>query len=206
VVGVVADFNYVSLKQKIAPLMMRLTREPGAGLIIKVNARDMAGFLQDLQHRWKALNPGAPFSWYFLDDKFAALYAGEQKTAQLFGMFSLLSIVIAGLGLFGLAAFTTEQRAKEIGIRKVLGASVQQLLLLMAKEFLLLVGVAFLLATPFTWWVMHAWLQDFAYRTPIAGWVFLLAGFMTALIALVTVSSRALGAALANPVKVLRSE
>ena len=206
VVGVVADFNYVSLKQKIAPLMMLLTRYPGSGLIIKVNTRNMEGFLQDLQHRWKALNPGAPFSWYFLDDKFAALYAGEQKTAQLFGMFSLLSIIIAGLGLFGLAAFTTEQRAKEIGIRKVLGASVQQLLLLMAKEFLLLVGVAFLLATPFTRWVMHAWLQDFAYRTPIAAWVFLLAGFMTALIALVTVSSRALGAAWANPISVLRSE
>ncbi len=206
VVGVVADFNYISLKQKIAPLMMVLSREPGTGMIIKVNARDITGFLKDLGHQWKAFNPQAPLSYYFLDDKFAALYTGEQKTAQLFGMFSLLSIVIAGLGLFGLAAFTTEQRAKEIGIRKVLGASLGQLLLLMAKEFLLLVGVAFLLATPFTWWVMHGWLQDFAYRTPIAGWVFLFAGLMTALIALLTVSSRALGAAVANPVKVLRSE
>ena len=206
VVGVVADFNYVSLKKKIEPLMMMLGRGYGGGLIVKVNTRDMAGFLKDLEHRWKALNPGAPFSYFFLDDKFAALYSGEQKTARLFGLFAFLSILIACLGLFGLAAFTTEQRAKEIGIRKILGASVQQVLLLVAKEFLLLIGVAFLLAIPLSWWAMHLWLRDFAYRAPVAGWVFVLAGFVTTLIALVTIGSRVIGAALANPVKVLRSE
>jgi putative ABC transport system permease protein len=206
VVGVVADFNYVSLKQKIEPLMMLFAREPYGGLIVKVNTRDMSGFLKDLEHRWKALNPGAPFSYYFVDDKFAALYSGERKTASLFGLFASLAIVIACLGLFGLAAFATEQRAKEIGIRKVLGASVAQMLGLVAKEFLLLVGLSFVLAVPFSWWAMHTWLQDFAYRAPFAGWEFLLPGVMTLLIALITVSSRAVRAALANPIKVLRSE
>ncbi len=205
-VGVVANFNYVSVRQKIEPLMLLLARGQGSGMIIKVNSRDIAGFLKDLEHRWKTLNAKAPFSYYFLDEQFARLYAGEQRTARLFSSFAMLSILIACLGLFGLAAFTTEQRAKEIGIRKVLGASVQQVLLLVTKEFLVLIGIAFLLAVPFTWWVMRAWLQDFAYRAPIATWIFLVAGFLTALIALVTVSSRAIRAALANPIKSLRNE
>ncbi|HEX3935723.1 MAG TPA: FtsX-like permease family protein [Puia sp.] len=119
----------------------------------------------------------------------------------------MLSILIARLGLFGLAAFTTEQRAKEIVIRKVLGASVRQVLLLVTKEFLLLIGIAFLLAVPFTWWAMRAWLQDFAYRAPIAAWIFFVAGFLTILIALLTVSSpQAVRAARANPIKSLRNE
>jgi putative ABC transport system permease protein len=206
VVGVVADFNYVSLKHQIAPLMMLLARRPFGGLIIKANTRDMAGFLRDLGREWATLKPGTPFSWYFPDEAFARLYAGERRTAHLFQLFALLSILIACLGLFGLAAFTTEQRAKEIGIRKVLGASVQQVLLLVAKEFLMVVGIAFVLAVPVTWWAMHVWLQDFAYRAPVGAWVFLLGGFTTVLIALVTVSSRALGAALSKPIKVLRSE
>ena len=206
VVGVVADFNYVSLKHKIEPLMMMLARRPGGGLIVKVKTRDMAGFLRDLEREWKTLKPGAPFVYYFPDEAFAKLYAGERRTAQLFQLFSLLSILIACLGLFGLAAFTTEQRAKEIGIRKVLGASVQQVLLLVAKEFLVVVTIAFVLAVPAAWWAMHVWLQDFAYRAPVGAWVFLLAGFMMILIALVTVSSRVLVAAFANPIKALRSE
>lgn len=206
VVGVVADFNYVSLKHKIAPLMMMLARRPGGGLIVRVKTRDMAGFLRDLEREWKALAPGAPFSYYFPDEVFARLYSGERRTAQLFQLFAGLSILIACLGLFGLAAFTAEQRAREIGIRKVLGASVQQVLLLIAKEFLAVVVIAFALAVPIAWWVMHLWLQDFAYRVPVGAGVFLLAGFMMVTIALVTVSSRALGAALANPIKALRSE
>ncbi|HXB91322.1 MAG TPA: FtsX-like permease family protein, partial [Puia sp.] len=206
VVGVVADFNYVSLKHKIEPLMMVLARGPYGGLIVKAKTRDMAGFLKDIEREWKAMKPGAPFSYYFPDEAFAKLYAGERRTAELFQLFALLSILIACLGLFGLAAFTTEQRAKEIGIRKVLGASVQQVLLLVAKEFLLLIGVAFVLAVPVSWWAMHAWLRDFAYRAPVAPWVFLLAGFLMTLIALITISSRAIGAALANPIKTLRTE
>ncbi len=166
VVGVVADFNYVSLKHKIAPLMMLLAHRPGGGLIVRVKTRDMAGFLRDLEGQWKTLKPGAPFSYYFSDEVFAKLYAGERRTARLFQLFALLSILIACLGLFGLAAFTAEQRAKEIGIRKVMGASVQQVLFLIAKEFLAVVLIAFALAVPAAWWAMYLWLQDFAYRAP----------------------------------------
>ncbi|HWK07670.1 MAG TPA: ABC transporter permease [Puia sp.] len=205
VIGVVADFNYSSLRQKIAPLMMRLDR-PGSGLIIKVNAASISSFVKDLERRWKALSPDAPFSWYFLNDQFAHLYATEQRTGQIFGLFALLAIVIACLGLFGLAAFLTEQRAKEIGIRKVLGASVRQVLVLVTKEFLLLVGIAIIVAVPFTWWAMHVWLQDFAYRVSINGWIFFLAGVITVLIALITVSFRAIRAARANPVRSLKAE
>jgi putative ABC transport system permease protein len=205
VVGVVADFNYRSLKSKIAPLMLLLPPSPSPGLIIKVNAPSMSGFLSDLGRRWKAYNPGAPFAYEFLDESFARLYTGEQRTAGLFSMFATLSILIACLGLFGLAAFTTEQRAREISIRKVLGASVNQVLVLVSKEFLWLVSIAFVLSVPFTWWAMHIWLQDFAYRAPVAIWVFLAAGLITLLIAILTVSSRAIKAALTNPVKSLRS-
>jgi putative ABC transport system permease protein len=206
VVGVVADYNYVSLKREITPMMLLFYQGPGTGMILKVNTHDMAGFLKDLEQRWKTLNPGAPFTYFFLDERLERLYADEQRTAGLFGLFAGLSIVIACLGLFGLAAFATEQRAKEISIRKVLGASVQQVLVLVAKEFLLLIGLSFLLAAPITGWIMHVWLSDFAYRAPVAVWVFVLAGGATALIALVTVSSRAMKAALSNPVEALRSE
>jgi putative ABC transport system permease protein len=186
--------------------MMGLVTRPYGGLIIKAKTRDMAGLIKDLQNDWKTLKPGAPFSYYFPDETFARLYAGERRTASLFQLFAFLAIAIACLGLFGLAAFTAEQRAKEIGIRKVLGASVQQVLLLVAKEFLVVVCIGFALAVPASWWAMHFWLQDFAYRAPVEGWIFLVAGSMMILIALITVSSRAFGAALANPVKVLRSE
>ncbi len=206
VIGVVADFNYLSLKNKIAPLILLLPSYPATGLIIKVNAPSMEGFLRDLERHWKAYNPGAPFSYDFLDQSFAKLYNGERRTAQLFSLFAILSILIACLGLFGLAAFTTEQRAKEIGIRKVLGASVQQVVLLLTKAFFLPIGIAFVLAVPFTWWIMQIWLQDFAYREPVALWVFLAAGSITLLIALMTVSSRAIKASLRNPIKSLRSE
>lgn len=170
-----------------------------------MNAPSLSGFLSDLGRRWKAYNPGAPFAYEFLDESFARLYTGEQRTAGLFSLFAALSILIACLGLFGLAAFTTEQRAREISIRKVLGASVNQVLVLVSKEFLWLVSIAFVLSVPFTWWVMHIWLQDFAYRAPVALWVFIAAGLITLLIAILTVSSRAIKAALTNPVKSLRS-
>jgi putative ABC transport system permease protein len=205
VVGVVADFNYASLKHKIAPLMMRLDR-PGSGLIIKVRTSQIQGFLKDLEKQWKTLNAEAPFAYYFLNEKFASLYAGEQRTGQIFGLFAVLSIMIACLGLFGLAAFTTEQRAKEIGIRKVLGASVQQVLLLVSKEFLLLVAISFVIAIPFTWWAMHAWLQDFAYRINIHIGIFFIAGSISVLIAFITISFQAIKAAVANPIKSLRTE
>jgi len=205
VVGVVADFNYASLKQKIAPLMMMLGRNFG-GLIIKINTRDVKGFLADLKKQWNSFNPAGPLEYNFLDEKFAALYASEQRTKQIFSAFAVLAIIIASLGLFGLSAFVIEQRAREIGIRKVLGASVQQVLLLVSKEFLLLVGIAFIISVPVTWWAMHEWLKDFAYRINIGTGVFVAAGLAAILIAFFTISFQAIRAAIANPVKSLRTE
>jgi putative ABC transport system permease protein len=205
VVGVVADFNYASLKQKVAPLMMMLGGNFG-GLIIKVNTRDVKGFLTDLKKHWNSFNPAGPLEYNFLDEKFAALYASEQRTKQIFSAFAILAIIIASLGLFGLSAFVIEQRTREIGIRKVLGASVQQVLLLVSKEFLLLVGIAFIISVPVTWWAMHEWLKDFAYRINIGTGVFIAAGFSAILIAFFTISFQAIRAAIANPVKSLRTE
>ena len=205
VVGVVADFNYASLKQKIAPLMMMLGRNFG-GLIIKINTRDVKGFLADLKKQWNSFNPAGPLEYNFLDEKFAALYASEQRTKQIFSAFAVLAIIIASLGLFGLSAFVIEQRAREIGIRKVLGASVQQVLLLVSKEFLLLVGIAFIISVPVTWWAMHEWLKDFAYRINIGTGVFVAAGLSAILIAFFTISFQAIKAAITNPVKSLRTE
>jgi putative ABC transport system permease protein len=205
VIGMVKDFHYTSVKQKIAPLMIA----PGnmrSGLIVKIKTADVQNLLTDIKKQWNGFSPGAPFTYYFVDDKFAALYTAEQKTGQIFTAFSLVAIVIAGLGLFGLATFITEQRTREIGIRKVFGASVQQVLLLVSKEFIILVAIAFVIAVPVTWWGMHQWLQDFAYRVTISWWVFAVAGIMALVIALLTVSIQAIKAAIANPVKSLRAE
>ena len=131
------------------------------------------------------------YEYTFLDDDYKRLYEADTKVSMLSTYFAILATLISCLGLFGLAVFSSERRMKEIGIRKVLGASVQQVLLLVAKEFLLLVGIAFILAVPVSWWVMHTWLQDFAYRAPVAPWIFLLAGFLMTLVALITVGSRA---------------
>ncbi len=205
VVGVVADFNYASLKQKIAPLMMVLGNNFG-GLLIKIKTANVKDFLADLKTKWDTFKPDGPLSYNFLDDTFATLYESEQRTQKIFSAFTIIAIIIASLGLFGLSAFVIEQRAREIGIRKVLGASVQQVLLLVSKEFLLLVGIAFIISIPVTWWAMHRWLQDFAYRTNISWWIFAIAGIAAVTIALLTVSFQAIRAALANPVKSLRSE
>jgi putative ABC transport system permease protein len=205
VIGVVADFNYASAKQEIAPLMMMLGNNYG-GLVVKINTSDVKGFLSDLKKQWHHFNPEGALDYTFLDDNFAKLYASEIRTQQIFSAFAIIAIIIASLGLFGLSAFVIEQRTKEIGIRKVLGASVQNVLLLVSKDFLLLVGIAFLISVPVTWWAMHNWLQDFAYRIHIQWWVFLLAGSIAILISAFTISFQAIKAAIANPVDSLRSE
>jgi len=176
------------------------------GLVVKINTSDVKGFLSDLKKQWDSYNPEGALDYTFLDDNFAKLYASEIRTQKIFSAFALIAIIIAGLGLFGLSAFVIEQRTKEIGIRKVLGASVQNVLLLVSKDFLLLVGIAFLISVPVTWWAMHNWLQDFAYRINIKWWVFILAGLVAILISIVTISFQAVKAAITNPVKSLRSE
>ncbi|HEY4289484.1 MAG TPA: ABC transporter permease [Puia sp.] len=205
VIGVVADFHYLSVKEKIAPLMLLMGNNYG-GMLVKVNTADIRGFIEDVKKKWEAFSPAGPFGYYFLDEKFEKLYTTERRTGRLFTAFTLIAILIAGLGLFGLAAYIVEQRTREIGIRKVLGASVSSLLLLVSREFLLLVGLAFLIAVPVTWWGMHQWLQDFAYRAPISWWIFPVAGAAALAIAIATISFQAVKAAISNPMKSLRTE
>lgn len=205
IIGVVKDFHFASARQKIAPLIMLLGRNSGA-IIVKVKATDASDVVASFRKQWEAFNPPAPFTYSFLDERFAFLYEAEQKTSQLFTVFAVISIVIACLGLFGLAAFTAEQRTKEIGVRKVLGASVVGIIALLSKDFLKLVLIAILLAVPIAWFAMNRWLEDFAYRIDLEWWVFALAGVLAIVIALLTISFQSIKAALVNPIKSLRSE
>jgi putative ABC transport system permease protein len=204
VVGVVKDFNFKSLHEPITPLLMIL--QPEGGLIFKIKTTDVTGLLATMQKQWVAFNTDEPFSYTFMDDLYNKTYSAEQKTGTILNIFSILTIFVACLGLFGLATYTAEQRTKEIGIRKVLGASVTQVTQMLSKEFLKLVLIASLIAFPAAWWAMNKWLQSFAYRINISWWVFAVAGFLALLIALLTVSFQAIKAAIANPVKSLRTE
>jgi putative ABC transport system permease protein len=205
VVGVVKDFHYKSAKEKIAPLMF-IPGRSNMLMAVKVHSADVSGFLTDVKKQWDGYRATAPFSYSFLDEQYAALYSAEQRTGKIFTSFAIVAIIIASLGLFGLAAFSIRQRVKEIGIRKVLGASSGTITGMLSAEFLKLVGIAIVVSVPVTWYAMHKWLQDFAYRIDISWWVFVLAGFIAILVAFVTVSFQSVRAALANPVKSLRSE
>ena len=204
VIGVVKNFNFRSLHENISPLFMTLN--PESGLIFKIKTADVQGLLATMKKNWDSYTTEEPFTYNFLDDMFNKAYATEQKTGAILNIFSILTIFVACLGLFGLVTYTAEQRTKEIGIRKVLGASVAQVTQMLSKEFLKLVLIASLVAFPVAWWAMNKWLQSFAYRIEISWWVFLVAGFAALLIALLTVSFKAVKAALTNPVKSLRTE
>ena len=205
VIGVVQDFHFRSLHERIAPLVMVLANSPGT-LIVKTKSADRANLLTTMQQRWRALLPGIPFVYSFLDERYQQTYVAERRTGLILGLFAMLTIFVACLGLFGLATFTARQRTKEIGVRKVLGASVSSIVALLSKDFLKLVLIALVIASPLAWYAMHRWLQDFAYRIDIAWWVFALAGLLAVGIALLTVSFQSIRAALMNPVKSLRSE
>ena len=204
IVGVVKDFHFKSLHEEIAPLMMVM--EESHGLIIKVKTKDIAGLLATMKTEWQKFNSDEPFTYAFVDELFNKTYLSEQKTGTILSIFAGLTIFIACLGLFGLATFTAEQRTKEIGVRKVLGASIGQLIALLSKDFLKLVLVACLIAFPLGYWAMSLWLQDFVYRINISWWIFVFAGVGAIVIALLTVSYQAIKAALMNPVKSLKTE
>jgi putative ABC transport system permease protein len=205
VIGVVKDFHFESLHQQIRPLLIRL----GASVLymsVRIRPENLASTLAFLKDKWQALVPEQPFEYFFLDSDFDRLYRAEERTGRIFGYFSALAIFIACLGLFGLAAFAAERRTKEIGVRKVLGASVRQIVLLLSKEFTRLIVLAFVVAAPISYFAMNRWLQDFAYRTEINPFIFVLAGLFALVIAWLTVGYQALKAALANPVEALRYE
>lgn len=206
VIGMVRDFNFRSLHDLITPLIMTYNPDLEGNLIVKTRTTDLAGLLSTMGKEWAALKPGMPFSYTFLDDRFNNTYKFEQHIGLTLGIFAGMTIFVACLGLFGLATFVAERRTKEIGVRKVLGASSINIITLLSKEFVRLVAIAFLIAAPVAWLMMHRWLQDFAYRITIGWWVFVLAAVLAILITLLTVGARALRAALANPVDSLRSE
>jgi putative ABC transport system permease protein len=207
IIGLVKDFHFNSLHQPINPLIIRYgEKEDYGAALIRTEAGQTKQAIANLQKLCKQLNPKFPFTYYFSDEEYAKLYKSEQVVSKLANSFAFLAIFISCLGLLGLAMFTAEQRTKEIGIRKVLGASVTSLFTLMSREFIFLVCIALLIASPIAWWLMNNWLQNYAYRTPISWWMFLLAGALAIIIALITVSFQATKAAVANPIKSLRTE
>ncbi|CCG98229.1 protein of unknown function DUF214 [Fibrella aestuarina BUZ 2] len=205
VIGVVNDFHFKSLHEPIAPLVMTLGNTGGVA-IVKVKAQDISGLLASLKSQWNQLTAEAPFTYSFLDERFANTYKAEQKIGLILGLFAGLTIFVACLGLFGLATFTAEQRTKEIGVRKVLGATVPGIVALLSKDFLKLVLIALLIAVPLGWYAMTQWLAGFAYKVEIAWWTFAGAGTLAIVIALLTVSYQSISAALMNPVNSLRAE
>ncbi|MBD2751571.1 ABC transporter permease [Spirosoma validum] len=205
VIGVTKDFHFESLHQEMAALAMVMSTENFRWLSIPLKG-DVPTAIQRVETVWKRFFPEHPFDYQFLDSRFDRLYAREQTQQTLFSIFAGIAILISCLGLFGLSMFMAEQRTKEIGIRKVLGASEISLVTLFSKDFMKLVIVALIIASPIAWYAMHTWLNDFAYRTSIHWWVFLLAGGLTVLIALLTVSFQSVKAALMNPVKSLKTE
>ncbi|MFB3132786.1 MAG: FtsX-like permease family protein, partial [Rhodothermales bacterium] len=206
VVGVVKDFHYNSLHQAIGPLVMLIHPSSFGHLSVRIRPEGVAATLDVLEQTWTTWAPGWPFEYYFLDEDLADEYEAEEKVGQLAGGFSLLAIVIACLGLFGLAAFSAEQRTKEIGIRKVLGASVGGIVVLLSKDITRLVLAAFVIAAPLAYLAMQRWLDAFVYRVDISWWIFLLAGLAALAIAWLTVSYQSIKAALADPVEALRYE
>ena len=173
---------------------------------VKINGRQASQAIAFIQSTWKKIFPEYPFNYQFLDDHFKELYRTDAQVSQMVAIMAGLAILISCLGLFGLASFSTEKRTKEIGIRKILGASVKDVVFLLSKHFIGLVLIANLIAWPLAWLALHRWIQDYAYRVAISWWVFVLAGLAALLIALVTVSFHAINAALSNPVKTLRTE
>jgi len=206
VVGVVKDFNYQSLHQPIGPMLIFLGRNYSRNFILRISGNNIKSTLEKLEASWNERISDRPFTYHFLDDDYNKLYESEQRTSSLFSIAAALAIILACLGLFGLTAFTSIQRSKEIGIRRVLGANVSSITLLISKNFLELVAISILIAVPFAWWASSKWLQDFAFRISVHGYVFVAAAFFTVLIALVTIGYHSVKISLTNPVKSLRSE
>jgi putative ABC transport system permease protein len=206
IVGVVKDFHYRSLHRKIEPLVLRYDPNNMWCMSVKMSSGNLKDNLAALEKEWKKLAPDYPFNYQFVDETIERQYKAEQNTGVLIGSFALLAIVIACLGLLGLTAFMTEQRKKEIGVRKVLGASVSGIIMLLSKEFSRLVIIAFIIVVPLAWYAMNQWLSDFAYQVEVSPFVFVGAGLIILVIAFASVFYQALKAAVINPSETLRNE
>lgn len=206
VIGVVEDFHFASLHSSIDPLVLFFPRSDVDKVFVRINPGNIPNLLAALEQQWKATVPELPFSYSFLDDHIQQIYKDDQRFSRLLSVFSLLTILVACLGLYGLVAFVTELRTKEIGIRKVLGASVPGMVSLLSRQFVLYVVLANLIAWPLAYFGMRRWLNDFAYHVDVVWWIFLLAGVATLVLALLTISYHTLRVATADPVKSLRYE
>jgi putative ABC transport system permease protein len=208
IVGVMKDFNYNSLHENVKPLMLVYKKgsEGLSHLIVSFNSNNYKNLLGKVETIWHRYLPAVPFEYRFLDEEVQKLYEAEITLGRIINSFALMAILISSLGLFGLSAFTSEQRKKEIGVRKVLGAGSLSLVMMLSKEFLKLVVIAIVIATPFSWWAANKWLENFTYRINIDWWIFFAAGTLALLIAFITISYHAIKAAIASPVKSLRSE
>ena len=205
VIGVVKNFHFESLRNGIDGLSLQLGGNANR-MMVKLNSDDLGKSMERIEAMWNIVAPNQPFRYIFMDDSFNETYKEEQRLGRIFIAFTLLSILIACLGLFGLAAFNAEKRSKEIGIRKVLGASVRQISFKLSIDFLKLVGVSIIIALPLAWYAMNMWLEDFTYRIEIAWWILGFAALLAVIISILTVSYQSMKAALSNPVNSLRSE
>jgi putative ABC transport system permease protein len=207
IIGVVRDFHFDSFHEPIRPIIMRIGEKEDYGLVlVRTEAGKTKEALATLERLCRELNPSFPFTYQFSDQEYDKLYRSEQVVSTLSNGFAFLAIFISCLGLLGLAMFTAEQRTKEVGIRKVLGASIHSLFGLLSKEMLMLVTIAMLIASPLAWYAMDTWLKDYAYRTEISFWIFIASGVTAVVIALITISFQTMKALLSNPVQSLRSE
>ena len=204
VIGVLNDFNFESIKSEIRPVVIFLFQR-AYYLTVKIKSDNIPQTLSMLETKWKNMATGSPFEYSFLDESFEDLYQAEQKLGQIFGIFTSMAIFIACLGLIGLAAYTAEQRTKEIGIRKVMGASVPNLINMLNKEFIKLVVIALIISAPLAWYFMHNWLNSFVYKTEMGVLPFLFAAVLAIAITLITVGYQSIKAALANPVNSLKT-
>jgi len=205
IIGVVKDFHFKSLYERVGPFFFRFSHNNG-NVLVKIEEGKEKETIAKLGKFYKNYNLGLPFEYKFMDDDYQRLYASEQRVSVLSRYFAIVAIIISCLGLFGLAAFTAQKRQKEIGIRKIVGASVANITVMLSKDFLMLVLIAVLISFPLAWWVMNAWLDNFAYRVNISGWIFLVASASIIFLTLLTISFQSIKAAIANPVKALRTE
>ena len=206
IIGVMEDFHFESMKGRITPLCLELVKSTPASLAVKLEAEQVGDAIAEMTAVWDDFLPNQPIRYTFLDERFAKMYEGVERTRKIFTGFSLLAIIIACLGLFALSSFMVEQRKKEVSIRKVLGASSASLFQLLTRYFLQLVCIAFIIAMPIGWYLMRKWLEDYTYGIDISWDIFLIAGGVTLLIAILTVSVESLKAAINPPIDNLRSE
>jgi putative ABC transport system permease protein len=204
VIGVMADFNFVDMKQPIRPLALVIERWGDGAAAVRLKSTDLPAAIESITGLWAKLMPNQPIRYSFLDERFARMYDNVRRTGQIFMAFAILAVAVACLGLFALSAFITEQRSKEISIRRVMGASVQNIFRMLTGNFMKLVAISWIVATPIAWYGMNQWLQMYTYREPIASSVLIISGAIAGIIALLTVSYQTLKAAFANPVENLR--